>query len=208
MIRIASVLAACVCVMLPLSAEAGQRHGPTHWRTAPNGQGVIRVYGADTQAPPVYHGGNFHGGLRVQTGETYSAPDARYGRPEECRSTCVVTPPPQRVAEGVACHNTHHGRHAVAHETYAYERQNRYDEAYGEPVYRETTYERHHGGPDCACRHGSHARYNAPHDGYGDDRYYDERYHDEPYHEDRYAGRPYRDRYSDDYRGRDVFGRY
>lgn len=202
------VAAACVLSILPLAASAGTAysgHRPAHWQRSHDGQGVMRVYGGDGyRTPEPYIGGEFRGGLDVQTShdradyqdEYYETSD-RYAAPPRpaagCRAVCVTAdaPPPP-------CFKTHReiryaaprvsSRAVVVHAEESHEEHREY--------YRESSSDRdsrrhqpHRG--DCLCRHGDDRYHHADYDDRYDDRR-DERYDD---------------RYDDRY-GRDVFGRY
>lgn len=210
--------AAFVLCILPLAAEAGAAHSnyrPAQWQRSHDGQGVMRVYGGDVyRAPEAYTGGEFRGGLDVQTHredarheetryeetryadeEYYEASDRYVAAPAAgCRATCVTAyaPPPP------PCVQVHRevryaeprvaAREVVIEEEESYESHSeysRYDSRDGE-------YRRHHvRHDDCPCRQGhGHHREAEYHDRYDDHRS-DDRY------DDRDTG----------YRG-DVFGRY
>lgn len=195
MIRMTAALAACACIALPLSAEAGQRYGgSSHWKPAPHGQGVMRVYApaiynSDVYAsPPAYHGGHFQGGLNVETRRDYHdnyASEPAYYRPHDCKTVCVAVAPPLPPPVS-SCHKRRYDERVIEHrEDYAYEREERYDDGYGQRVYREARYEPRRYQEDCLC-HGELVRY--------DDSYRREESYTE-YREERYVRH-------------DVFGRY
>lgn len=207
---ILGISAAFVLSLLPLAVSAGAAHSgyrPATWQRSHDGQGVMRVYGGDVyRTPEAYAGGEFRGGLNVQTAseyaetrderysEEYYEDSDRYVAPQApCRSVCVTAyappPPPPCVTE--ARREVRYAGPRVASRAIVVEEEESRDDyrEYHRSSSRDYDDRRNFAlSEDCPCHHAHH-----------DDRYDDR-------HDDRYD-----DRHDDDYRGRgsrDVFGRY
>jgi len=202
---ILGISAAFVLSLLPLAASAGaaysSHHRPAQWQRAHDGQGVMRVYGGDLyRAPEAYTGGDFRGGLDVQTAHDYADyrdqdyRETRYadeyyqesGRytplvPSPCRSVCVtadVPPPPPPCATEVRREVRYAAPRVVSRAVMVEDEESREYYRSSSRGYEDRRYDARR--DDCPC-HGDHYR----------DAEYDDRY------DDRYGGH-----------GQDVFGRY
>jgi hypothetical protein len=215
---ILGVSAAFVLSLLPLAASAGAAHSeyrPAHWQRAHDGQGVMRVYGGDVyRTPEPYAGGNFRGGLDVQTvdetveyaDEYYETSDRRVLPPAQpCRSVCVeayAPPPSPPCMTEVRREVRYAAPHVRSHDVIIHDEESREErsEYYRKSSGGEVYHRPHAPHDDCPCRQDH--RYDTGYDESHDERYDDRRDHRyDDRHDDRYDG------YRQDDRG-DVFGRY
>lgn len=201
---ILGISAAFVLSLLPLAASAGaaysSHHRPAHWQRAHDGQGVVRVYGGGLyRGPESYAGGEFRGGLDVQTAhdhadyrdedyretryaDEYHEEPGRYAppAPAPCRSACVTAyappPPPPCVTE-----IRRDVRYAAPRAAVVEDEESREYYRSSSRHHEDRRYDAHH--HHCAC-HSLHRNTE-----------YDDRYDDG--YDDRYDGH-----------GQDVFGRY